>query len=503
MRSIAAVSLALFVVALGSFGCESASKDDADLPKPESAVPEALLAVVELPSGTDVSQVAAFAGTINPQFGALAKTMAPTKIAEFLGEAVTSVESLDLSKPIRLFVVDPKLAADGFVVLVVSKKSKVKAKAEMAVLPITENVVAIGEAKVIAAIDNYAAHVVGQKVESPRAVAFPKHLLATFAKEIDGFAGQMKATGLPATVVNIVEAELRLAKVIGNDSEEISLAIAGGSDDPHLALKLVAKSDTELAKWFALQSPAEFSMHERLPELADASMFFEGSLHAGQLADMVPELMAQMFRGGAFGGNKEAVMAAVKTLMGVMTGDFVMTGSVELGAPMQMPEMAMVTFYGVSDGDKARAAMGEMMAKMTGTHTMMGMEQTVVAEPNAAEHAGVAISRQTTVTVLPTGGAPIEQRVHYAVLDDGGYYAMGDDGESLVRAAIDRSQGKGPAFEPSPVMDAALARAKTDGASMVMLMDFSSIGAPVPVPPIAMSAIFGERSGTMTFRFAR
>lgn len=453
MRSVAAVSLALCFAALG---CESAEKDAPEFPRPESEPPKALLGMIELPSGTEAPQLAAFVSTIDPKFGA----MVPAKIAEYLGEGVESVASLDLSQPIRVFVADPKLATEGSIAVVVSKKGEVRGKDENVVRPITESVVAIGEAKVIAAIDNHAAYLVGQNVESSRAVAFPEHLVAAFSSQVG-------AIGVGRDFF----------AVVGTGTDSVVLAVEGAPKDPHVSLEIVARAGTPMAEWFALQSPSELSLHKRLPPLESADVFFDGTIHAGSLGNALIELTKRTFTHPRLGSASEASQA-IAQFMDVATGDFAMIMRSESVTGWSMWTTASI--YEVTDVAKAQRAYTALFSTLPG------------ANPRGASsfhHAGVSVSRQ------------IARQSCTAFFDGAAVYTKGEDDEARMRAAINRSRGRGRGFKLQPALDAAIARAKEDGASVVTMTDMS--GAGVPAPPMLMSVIFGERSATLTFRFER
>lgn len=489
-------------------GCESADKGS-DFPKAEATPPAALLAVVEVPSATELPRMVALAGSVNPKLGAMAKTLLPAQISRALGESVESVDGLDLDGPIRLFVVDPKLAKPPIVV-VVGKKGAIKAKTGLVVVPVSDKVVAIGTAKAIAVIDNYAAHVIAGKVEAPRVVGFPSSIMATFKDQIDAFPAKLKSLSMISPAAGWIDAEVNFLKTLGADTETVTLAVAGDEADPYVRFEIKARPNTVMAKWFALQEPSKFALEDRLPAFAGVSFFVDGTIHAGALAQALIDFTEKML--GGTGARLDDMAASFAQFMNIATGDFAMVLHVDitraamaLGAPM----WSAVGIYGVTDADKAAQTMTGMFSAMSGTRTIMGMEQTNRTEAAAFEQAGVSVTHHISEMSAIPGSAQaanpmfasgkITQEAYIAGFDGAVVYALGQGSEARMRAAIDHAKSGGPGYVPTAAVNAAIAQAKKDKASLVMTMDLPAMGA--PVPPMAMSVIFSKRSATLTFRF--
>lgn len=458
MRRLLALSLAFCVAAIG---CERAG-EKVSFPKADPIPPTALMAMIELPSGTDTSQLLAVAKTMNPQFAAFVGHL-PEQVASGTTLIVESPDSIDLAGPIRTFWMDPNLAATRKV-LVVRKKGKVVPVNGMVVAPITDQLVAIGDAKAVAAIDNFAAYVVSHKVKVPRAVVFPEHALADFSEELEAIVG----AGAGGEVLR----DFSHALVSG--SERIELSVFGGKD-PRVVFEMVARPGSSLATWFALQSASEFAVREKLPPLDGVDCFVSGTLHVGALGDVLVGTARRLLEAAGFDGTKAG--EALAQFMEVATGDFAFAMHLDRGNGASAHTTS--TVYEVTDVATAQKAYTGMFRAISGTTS------------RSFEHAGVGISHDAANDSAAAffGGAAVN--------------AGGGNAAARIRAVIDHAHGKGPGFETSAALAAAIVRAKRDRASVVMRLKFSSMNLPIPVAPVAISVIFGERSATMAFRFAR
>lgn len=496
----------LLALALASLvataGCEKAGPPPVE-PSPEP--PDALLAVVELPSATDMSALGDALSGLSPEAASGVTVALPMQIAGLLGSHVTSTDGLDLEASVRLLVVDPK-SHPSPLVLIARRSGEVEAQKGSTLASLPDGFVAVGAPAAVDAVDAYAAHLATQPVAAPRAVGFPGNLLAVYRSDLEALPETMAELTPPDAGMNVAavfEIYVHILTALGEQSDRAELTLSSDDAGTHVRFDLGAREGTSFADFIAAQEPSSFRYHERLPAAASSAVFMEASLVAGPLRAPMIELATTLFDSVGAQAPAEDMAAILARYADLLTGDSAM--AMRFHAPADLggqPDVEGIGVYGVTGGAEARAATDALFAQWTGTRTMLGMEHELRYEPAAFEHAGIAVGR-TTTTMQVEGAEPLTQSGHFAAVGDALVYGMGTASETLTRAAIDELATPTGGLAPGPALERVLARARAEKASAVMFMDLAalmqSMGVPeaemaMAMPSIAMTAGFDART---------
>ncbi|MBW2453073.1 MAG: hypothetical protein JRI68_01105 [Deltaproteobacteria bacterium] len=499
--------LVLLVVLLGlATGCDDAAKKQpgakASGSAANTAAPAAAKQLVDLkaPAG-----VIAFGGVDNLQklLADIAKAgtgmippnaVSPDVVLAGAQEALglTSTDAVDLGKPIRVMVVDPKQNPEP-VIATVSTKGKDKI---VAALPADKKqddggnaysfktklgkqayVNFIGDTAVISMSQGaFAAHkpflteLVNAKIPGGAAmVGSVVNMVSLYGADIDkgleeakgalgelAKAGPAAAGGIQAGQVEGLAAMLDWARTTVKELDKVVIETKLAADGGLLNFQLHPKKGSEVEKAFKMLSGRPFTLLSKLP--ADSSAFFAGVLDPEAASDLTDRLLKySMTMGVGSVDLPEKYYKAMGDYWKATTGEFVMA----VHPAVQGEGLALTGLMGLKDAAKAgelMTLMGEMYKEPAIAASYKEQGITMDFKPDAYKIGDVSVA---TTKVTMTKGmaelgpiAPLIQdmlNTHTGLGKDLGYMAYGKDGKATLEALINGKLAGGLDKAPATV----------------------------------------------------
>jgi hypothetical protein len=481
-----------------------------------------VVATLQVPTGTAVSDLSAAIDTVKPGASGLVRLQLP----QLLGQAVgVDLGGANLSAPISILAVNPSAHNQPLALLVeVDDLDTLKTNVDKAgrELREREGVALIGTADVVAATEAFAFANLRKQPSHTELVIYPKTLLAAFKPQIDQSLAQLSQTfsstgtpGMGKFIGLYVETLVNMAE----QTERVVVSVSPSTSSVDLFMRLYPKPGSTLAAFTAAQVPGDHSLLTKLPATKAPPAVLSGSLNAGAAKDRIVawsiEFMASIY-GTEF--EAQAWTELFDRWLTTLDGRFAMAIEMDFANP-QAPDMDMWGLMGSTDAETMRAAWREMATAMgklsANSPAIMGMGMDLSFKEGAAEHDGVSADLFETkldLSQLPpaqrqameaTGNA--SQAMYFAAYDQFGAMASADPDAAALRALIDSSRGKAQALEPDAELKATLAASQAMGESLIYYFDIGSIIPPeakgeIPFESMAMG--MGKHGEALSMRFS-
>lgn len=408
-----------------------------------------------------------------------------------------SLEGIDLDKPVRLIVLDPKKHPQGPIVLLASfaDVEKLKKGAGQSAKVEAQNGRALvgGEAE-IAAVKTWAFDsLAGQAApEAPSAEIWIDRVMIAYRADIENFAKQMAAMNLGATIQAVLKGEIEVLLAVGEQSERMYLSIEAADDDCALDVALAPKAGTALARFVAAQKPFDAKLLTGMPPTDHPAMVMIGHTELGELSEPMYRWIGPILAQVADKPFDDAFHKLWQDWLKLFTGDFAAISWLDGGAT------AMNEIIGVTDGKAAQKAVQEFLGglKTPKKVSFMGIDMTFSGGFGTAQHGDASID--TVGVAIDTTSMPaLQQDMMKRMYPDGMKMAyagwaktfgitIGPKSADQIKALVD-SAGKPTTL--SPFAQAAVDASAKRKESMVMVMNLAAMMAPFAAAPPAQSGM--------------
>jgi hypothetical protein len=318
------------------------------------------------------------------------------------------------------------------------------------------------------------------------ATVYVPHVMARFKDQIEAARSSMLAgMAQPALgqLAEVMKAYVDGLLSLANDTEKAVITVEATPALASLDLALVPRTSSRLAKFVALQRPSNYALFDRLPDMP-AAMLFGGHFELGPYRERMLEMMATIYSRTA----TKDLIAAMESLIKVMTGEVAVAARFSPGPGAPGPGMAFTQVFGVTDTAAADKAFAAMLALFKNGQTVdtLGISTTIKANPGTVAHSGVALrsyetsydfakvpeaDRKAMEQLYPRGATA----VHLGAFDRLGIIAFGPDSLSEARRAIDAARGKAPRFAAPQIVGQLLASSRARKDSIAVMIDVGSL----------------------------
>ena len=475
-----------------------------------------VIATVQLPSGTKMTDIAAVIDSVQPGASAMLKMQLPAALEDAAGFDIAASAKLDA--PLSFVILNPASHPKPLALLVEAKdaaKLAADAKGAGHAVEQRDNLLLIGPEDVVSAAKDFAFANLTKYPDHSEIIIYPKLLLGSFAGEIEKNMGASMALlgneGLAQVMTNYAKGLISL----GEQTERIVLSLASGSGSADLIARIYPVGGSSLASFVAAQVPSQHGLLGKLPD-ADGTMVMTGDMRAGDARDALLNFGVAVLAPMYSNVSVDEWMAMLEPWVENLDGSFALSMTMTI-TPGQPGAMQFQSLMGANDPEALRNSWRTMLTKMaaTGGLEMMGMKFTSSHKPDVLTHDGVAIdlyeSKIDTSALTAEQAAAIEaasaatsQSMHFATFDKLAAMASADADGAAIKSLIDGARGKG--FEPNGQFATVLDASKQRGDSMLMYFDLASLMAanptPVPLPFKAMSWGIGKHEGALSMRIS-
>lgn len=299
------------------------------------------------------------------------------------------------------------------------------------------------------------------------------NLVAAFGPDFDAGlaqAKQMAAMAAQTTPGGAQQAEMLNAMFdwvgqAARETDHVRVSLATEADGARLDVRFQPKKDSALGKTIAsLKGTGTPDLLSKLP--ADAPVVFAAAMQPDAMADLARRMADVVLVGPIFGGDKakgqiyvDAMVEYAKAIDGTM-----------VVAAHTAPEgkgLALTGLFGVKDAAAARAAQKKLTGMYTDEAAQAYYQQSGVSvdyKPAAYEVGGVAVDIiATNLNNMPPAAAQFAGMMkelmtqHVAIGEKLGVMAYGTDGKAVVEAALGGKLGGG--LDKAPGVQRALKHA--------------------------------------------
>lgn len=459
---------------------------------------EGVIATIQIPTGTAMTDLAAVIDNLKPGASALLKLQAPAMIGEALGVQLSGAK---LDGPLSAVVLDPRTHTKPIALLVqVEDAAKLSTAVQGGNLTMIERdgFAVIGAADVIDEVGEFALSNLVKAPDHSEIVIYPKTALALFRGDLEAGIAQFNATmaASPAGPSAAKFMELYFGAMISmvEQTDRVVVSVGASQASSDVFLRLYPTANTTLAAFTVAQSPADHALLAKLPGGDEPPALLSGKMVAGDARDELigwsVEFMASIY-------NTSLTAEQWQTVMGAWLDTFDGRFATAVDMDMAKPAFAMRGLLGSTDSETMRKTWRELAKAMTNTSgsagEMMGMRFDMSFTESALEVDDVPVDLfRTTIdaSAMPAEQQAImqaagttDQAMHFATFDGYAVMASAEDEGSSVRAAIEAARGKAPSFQPSPDLTAALESSKQNGESLIYYINFAKFlppGSPQP-----------------------
>ena len=304
---------------------------------------------------------------------------------------------------------------------------------------------------------------------------------------------------------------------LANDSAQVIVTLDVTKDLGAIDITLVPKASSRLAKFIAVQKPADLALLDKLPAVP-APIVFVGHIEMGPYRDGLFAMAAQMYGIGssATAGAAKDLIDAMAEIVKATNGDVAMTMTMAPGRAMAIDQV-----FGLSDMVAADKAIAHALDLFKTPRTMEALKvkstikATVPMAYNNVTLRGYEI-KQDLATV------PVEQRkamdavmpggvmaARIATFDGLGVVAIGQDSVTEAKHVVDAVRGKAMHFTPGREVASLLDTVRVGKASLGFVIDVGALAAlstskvapaPAPAPqPILMSMGYADHNAHIRF----
>ena len=175
----------------------------------------------------------------------------------------------DLTKPVRVFIFDPKQHPNAFVELVsVTDAEKLKKSAgDSSKVRIDGNFALVGSATELTALAGYALGTVAKQPAPtmPAAFIFPKAILATHRGDLEGMRATFKTNPAFASMSSFFDAYVDGIIAMLDQSDSIEVRVNASADIVDLDIALLPRAGSNLGKFADAQHPSTYPLLAKLP----------------------------------------------------------------------------------------------------------------------------------------------------------------------------------------------------------------------------------------------
>jgi hypothetical protein len=422
--------------------------------------PELLLSVGIGPDST-LDSLRAFANGMQPGAGLMmTNAMLRRQIASMV--TATSLEGLDENAAIYVLAVDGGPALKGAVVVGrIADDARLTQSVSPAHLVKKKGWAVIGPKLVAEKVAPFAlGGLAGQAISGPPvATIYTANLMTRYKTEIQDSRKKLLDGMGPASsgqMTAVMQAYLDGLISALTDSDRVVVTFDITKDIAAIDLALVPKNGTRLAKFVALQRPADYALVGKMPPTQGAAALVAGRFDTGPYRAGMLEAMAHLYGPGASG----SLAAALGAIFKATTGDFAMTMQMMAGKGMEMTQL-----FGVTNLKTADKAIGQALDAFTKPQsvTINGLTATYVANPKPITHDGVTLRGLDTTydfSKAPPDTRALMEKMYpktnmtarVATFDQLGVVAMSSDGGAIATTAIDAARGRGKPSRSREVM---------------------------------------------------
>lgn len=463
---------------------------------PAVAVVGEVVATIQLPSGTNMSDIAAAIDSVQPGASIMLKMQLPALLEQAAGFDLGKSAKLDA--PMSFVILDPTSHPKPLALLVTAKdpaKLAEQAKAEGHAVEQRGDLTLIGPADVIAGAKDFAFSNLTKYPDHSEIIIYPRPLVGSYAGMIrEGISSSMALLGGGNDgVAQMMQAYVDGIVALGEQTDRLVLSVGGGSGTIDLLARVYPLAGSQAEAFVGAQAPSTHALLDKLPA-GGAMMAAAGDMRAGASRDALlhwgVSIMASMY--GSMSADEWSAM--FEPWLDNFDGTFAM--KMNMAVPTGgLPTMEMQILWGVADPEAMLKSWRELLTKVTAQPLMeiMGTKFVASHTPAALTHDGVEIdlyaSKIDASALPPEQTAALEatgsgnQSLHLASFDKVAAMANADEDGQSIRTLIDTVRGKNGGFEPSTPLENALERSKQRGESIVFHFDLSVMLASMPVPP--------------------
>lgn len=475
-----------------------------------------VIATVQLPTGTKITDIAAVIDSMQPGASAMVQMQLPTMLEEAAGFDIAASANLDA--PISFVILNPASHSKPLAALVEARdpaKLAEDAKAAGHAVEQRDKLLLIGPADVVSAAKDFAFNNLTKYPDHSEIIIYPKLLLDTFGAELEKSMGSSMALlgndGLTQVMTNYAKGIVSL----GEQTDRVVLSLASGSGSADLIARIYPVAGSSLASFIDAQVPSQHALLSKLPD-GGGTMVVSGDWRAGAAREALMNFGVTVLAPMYGSVSVDEWMALLRPWLDNLDGSFAMNIEMTI-KPGQPGAVQMQSLMGVTDPDALRTAWRTMLTKMaaTGGLEMMGMKFTSSHKPDVLTHDGVSIdlyeSKLDTsglspeqAAALAAAGTNTNQSMHFATFDKFAAMASADPEGASMKALIDSARGSGVAANGQ--FATVLEASKQRGDSMLMYFDVGAMMAasptPVPLPFRAMSWGIGKHESALSVRIS-
>ena len=490
-----------------------------------TTAPESLLAEVTLPEPErNIGRLGELADAIKPGSGAL---VSPATLAGALAGMLgaSSLDGLDLARPVRVLVLDPKTQPKPLV-LVASVADEKVLLASVAAAPglavrVHEGHAAVATETALLQAGDYAlTQLLGQPLPAePTVNVYLERVATIFRGELDMFKntviGAMKERG--GHTAAVVEAELAFFEYLVDQSERLVVTLEAAATGASLDFALVPRAGATIASFYAAQQPSDYALLGKLPA-ADVVMFaMAGRVVLGPWREPALAFVGEAWE--KITGKKlgPELLAGFVAMADASTGE-----SAGVGSLGPKGDLRAAMLWGTTDPTGLHQVTLSMLAglKALGKIDLLGDKVSYDVKPTAFKYDGVAVTEYTTsfdfsetkakaVLEKLYGGKAVKG--HLGAFDGFMVSAFGKSSDAFFKAAVDSARRGKNRFDPGLDLAAALTDSRARKESFVMYMALGEImraaqaaekkqSFPVIEGPAGMVFALGFADGSAHFR---
>lgn len=474
-----------------------------------------VIATVQLPSGTNMTDVAAVIDSMQPGASAMLKMQLPTALEGAAGFDIAKSAKLD--GPLSFVILNPASHPEPLAMLVEAKDAAAltaDAKAAGHAVEQRDNLLLIGPEGVVNAAKDFAFTNLTKYPDHSEIIIYPKLLIGTFAGEIEkNMAASMALLGGNEGVGQMMTNYFKGLVSLGEQTDRMVLSLGTGPGSADLIVRIYPIAGSSLASFIEAQVPSQHALLSKLPA-GGGTIVMSGDMRAGGARDALLNfgvaVMAPMYPAI----SADQLRDMFKPWLDNFDGGFAMNMSMSV-VEGKAPSMQLQALWGVNDPEAMRTAWRELLKLTDGTGMeMMGMKFVSSHKPDALTHDGVTVdlyeSKVDTSALPPDQAAAVaqaastSQSMYFATFDKLAAMATADADGKAIGAVIDAARGKGGALEISGGFAEVLDASKQRGDSMLMYFDLGAFTAQAPtavqMPFKAMSWGVGKHEGALSLR---
>ena len=487
--------MSVFLLVVVSWACQKGGTSAPEAKNQAPAPADVIATVTFAHAATFTGHLGKYVDKVAPGMGARVDGATLTQGFAAMTEAA-SLEGIDLDKPVRLIVLDPKKHTKSPFVLLATfaDVEKLKKGAGQAKVEAQDGRALVGAEAEVAAVKTWAfGSLAGQAApDAPTAEVWIDRVMIAYRADIENFAKQMTSMNLGGTVQAVLKGEIEVLLAVGEQSERMYLGIEAADDDCALNVALAPKAGTALARFVAGQKPFDAKLLTGMPPSDHPAMVMLGHTELGELSEPMYRWIGPILAQIADKPFDESFHKLWQDWLKLFTGDFAAVSWMDGGAT------AMNEIIGVTDGKAAQKAVQEFLGGLKSPRkvSFMGIDMTFSGGFGTAQHGDASID--AVGVAIDTANMPEMQKdmmkrlypdgmkMAYAGWGKTFGIAIGPKSSDQINALID-STGKPTTL--SPFAQAAVDASAKRKESMVMVMNLAAMMAPFAAGPPAQSGM--------------